>query len=577
MMWRQRRWPPMMGLLLFVSQTAAQFNNPPGVDIWCGKAYRETNSSFDPGGWFEEPSTSSTPLLRLKAKPRMSIYLDTDKTASLLVDAEISYQLGEPISESSITTPSQQLHVTVSTDNATLGSATVDVGSTDNEVSISLASLFPSLDAYNLTVQAILANLSLYSTTTSFFYLPYPDSYGSVARLDNLYGGTHAQRGRNSSWEKIFPYTYYVQWSLYWDANVSTLNDFASSGYTLVHIVPTGTLSDKPFPWAQIQPYLDRAAELGLYLQWDVIWEPTNVTEMIEQVTTLRTHPSILSWYQSDEPDGKGNPINSTGTAYNIIKELDPYHPISLALNCYDFYYSDYAAGADIIAPDVYPISTNTSYSTVYDTVCNATYGCCGCDDCGTGGPTVFSDISHRLDEFRRRDGLIGWSKTQWFAPQAFGNESFWTRYPTAPELEVMTLLGVNHGAKGITMWDYPTTTELFNVTNHMAGLFTGQAAAAFLIGAKRYQSLTVSGSGEIDAAAWVDGENGQAMVSVANLHYEHTDGPITVSLPDGVIASSVQESLWGDSSWTFGSAGTLIACQGLSGLATAVLLVGLA
>lgn len=72
---------------------------------------------------------------------------------------------------------------------------------------------------------------------------------------------------------------------------------------------------------------------------------------MIEQVTKLRTHPSILSWYQSDEPDGKSNPLNSTGIAYDILKELDPYHPISLALNCYDFYYADYAAGADIIAP----------------------------------------------------------------------------------------------------------------------------------------------------------------------------------------------------------------------------------
>lgn len=573
---RQKRWPLLLDLLLVASQTAAQFNNPSGVDIWCGKAYRATNSSFDPGGWFEEPSTSTTPLLRLKAKPRMSIYLDTDSTAALLVDAEISYQLGEPIGESSISTPPQQLQVTVSMHNVTLGHATVDVGSTENEVFITLASLAPKLDAYNLTVQATLANSTLYSTTTSFSYLPYPDSYGSVARLDNLYGGTYAQRGKNSSWEQIFPYTYYVQWSLYWDANVSTLNDFASHGYNVIHIVPTGSLADKPFPWDQVQPYLDRAAELGLFLQWDVIWEPTNVTEMVEQIATLRTHPSILSWYQSDEPDGKSNPINSTGIAYNLIKELDPYHPISLALNCYDFYYSDYAAGADIITPDVYPISTNTSYSTVYDTICNATYGCCGCDDCGVG-PTVFSDIPHRIDEFRRRDNLIGWAKTQWFAPQAFGNETFWTRYPTAPELEVMTLLGVNHGAKGIVMWDYPTTSELFNITNAMAGLFTGQVASGFLVGAKRHQNLTVSGAEDVDAAAWVDGENRQAMVSVLNLDYGDIGGPVTITLPHGVKASSIGESLWGDSPWTVESDGILVNSQGLSGLDSAVYLINLA
>lgn len=315
------------------------------------------NSSFDPGGWFEDPAVSSTPWLRLKAKPRMSIYLDTDKAANVLVDAEVSYyQVGETISESLLTTPAQQLHVTLSSEGVSLGSATLDVGSTNNQVAVALASLSPRTQPYNITVEAVLANATTYFTTTSFSYLPYPDSYGSVARLDNLYGGTYAQRGRNSSWLEIYPYTYYVQWSLYWDANVSTLNDFSSQGYNMIHIVPTGTLGDSPFPWDQFQPYLDRAAELGLWLQYDVLWTPDNLTSMIEQVTKLRTHPSILSWYQSDEPDGKSNPLNSTGIAYNTIKSLDPYHPLSLALNCYDFYYSDYAAGADIIVPGMYTL-----------------------------------------------------------------------------------------------------------------------------------------------------------------------------------------------------------------------------
>jgi hypothetical protein len=29
-------------LILVVALVDGQFNNPPGVDIWCGKAYRET-------------------------------------------------------------------------------------------------------------------------------------------------------------------------------------------------------------------------------------------------------------------------------------------------------------------------------------------------------------------------------------------------------------------------------------------------------------------------------------------------------------------------------------------------------
>lgn len=559
------------GLSTGVSVAAVPYITSRGLE----GSQHDRNSSFDPGGSFEEPPRSNHPLLRLTAQPRMSIYLDTDEAAALLIDAEVSYQLGQPLSESSITTPAQKLRVTVLTGDTTLGSASLDLGSVENEVPIALALLVPSLDAYNLTIHAELANSTVYSTSISFSYLPYPDDYGSVARLDNLYGGIYAQRGKNGSWEAIFPYTYYVQWTLYWDTDVSSLDEFASFGFNLVHIVPTGSLGDQPFPWAQFQPYLDRAADLGIWLQYDVIWEPDNTTEMIEQVTALRTHPSILSWYQSDEPDGKGNPINSTGLAYGKIKELDPYHPVSLALNCENFFYSEYAAGADIIVPDVYPISTNTSYSSVYGTVCNETYGCCGCDNCGIG-PTVFDDIPHRLDEFRRRDELIGWAKTQWFAPQAFGNETFWTRYPTAPELSVMTLLAVNHGAKGLTIWDYPTTSELFNITRDMAPLFTSSTAASLFLGAPRYQDLTVTGSDALDAAAWVDEAHGQAVISVVSLSYHDIAAPVSITLPDGLVALGLGASLWGHGNWTVGLDGSVIESEGVGALATAVFLVGI-
>lgn len=41
-MWYQSAlaWPSLLSLFLATWQAAAQFNNPAGVDIWCGKAYR---------------------------------------------------------------------------------------------------------------------------------------------------------------------------------------------------------------------------------------------------------------------------------------------------------------------------------------------------------------------------------------------------------------------------------------------------------------------------------------------------------------------------------------------------------
>lgn len=559
---------------VILSMAQAQFNNPEGVDIWCGKAYRATNSSFDPGGWFEEPPRSDVPLLNLRVRPRMSIYLDTDTTGSLLIDAGVSDQVGQalPARYGFSNSSSGPLDVVIMLDDVVLQTTSVDVGSTEIEVPLELDAFPASLDAYNVSIQATLDGKYVYTASTDFLRLPYPQEYGSVSRLDNLYGGLWVQRG-DEEWKHIFPYTYYVQWSLYWDNNVTTLDDFASMGYNVIHIVPTGTLGDKPFPWDQFEPYLQRADELGLYFQYDVIWDWANLSGMVEQVEGLKTHPSMLLWYQSDEADGKSNPINSTGIAYQRIRELDPYHPVSLTLNCYDFYYADYAAGADIIMSDVYPIAVDTSFSDVYGTVCNTTYGCCGCDDC----EGQFEDISNRIDEFRRRDDLLGWTKTQWVVPQAFGNETFWTRYPTAAEEVVMTMLSINHGAKGIVMWDYPTTAELLHVTDQLAAVLTGDAVTTFLLETPRTQTLQVTGASRVDAAAWIGTDGKQLLLSVVNLNYGQLTGTIEVKLPDGVKVDSVVETLWGDLVWNVQAEDSVYSADGMLGLQVSLVLLNLA
>lgn len=337
-------------------------------------------------------------------------------------------------------------------------------------------------------------------------------------------------------------------------------------GYNVIHIVPTGDLGDTIFPWAEFEPYLNHADELGLHLQYDVRWDYSNLTTMIDQVTRLRSHPSILLWYTGDEPDGKSDPLNSTAIAYDTIRSLDLYHPVSLALNCYNFYYQDYAAGAEIILSDVYPISTNTSWSTVYETPCNNTYGCCGCDDCNG----VFEDISDRLDNFAHFDEVLGWQKTHWSAPQVFGNETFWTRYPTAAEEVVMTMLSVNHAAKGIVMWDFPTAADVLDVTNKLAGVLTSGEVTEFLLSSPLTQTLEVKGASRVDAAAWIGGET--MLLSIVNLNYGNLKGNISVSLPAGV--NSISEMLWGHIEWT--AEGSVVSTLGMPGLGVSLLVLKL-
>jgi hypothetical protein len=144
----------------------------------------------------------------------MNIYLDTDDEASILVDANIVHQAGELLprcfwpKKGRDPTP---IALEISYDGKVLKSIEVDLGSVDNEVYISLDGFEPQFDAYELTVKAILGKDTTFTETAELLYLPYPEDYGSVSRLDDLYGGLYVQRGKDEPWQVIFPYTYYCK------------------------------------------------------------------------------------------------------------------------------------------------------------------------------------------------------------------------------------------------------------------------------------------------------------------------------------------------------------------------------
>lgn len=157
---------------------------------------------------------SEDPLFRLHARSRMNIYLDTDDEASILVDANIVHQGGEPLpscfwpKEGKKAAP---IGLELSYDGKVLKSTEVDSDSVDNEITISLDGFEAQFDAYQLTVKATFGKKTTFTDVAELLYLPYPEDYGSVSRLDDLYGGLHVQRGMDSPWEVIFPYTYYCK------------------------------------------------------------------------------------------------------------------------------------------------------------------------------------------------------------------------------------------------------------------------------------------------------------------------------------------------------------------------------
>ena len=181
-------------------------------------------------------------------------------------------------------------------------------------------------------------------------------------------------------------------------------------------------------------------------------------------------------------------------------------------------------------------------------TPCNITYGDCGCDNCYTTTPSPLLNVAARFDDYRSYQTQLGLDqKPLWAVPQAFGNAQFWKREPTAEELIAMTLLSINHGAKGVVMWTWPTSAALADVTSRFAKVVTG-VGAGFWVGANARMLQTEGApSGSLDAAAWVVG--GRMLVGVVNVAVEIT-GRITVMLPDGVQAKANRQVAWGISGW---------------------------
>ena len=144
-------------------------------------------------------------------------------------------------------------------------------------------------------------------------------------------------------------------------------------------------------------------------------------------VKRYRQHPALLAWYLVDEPDETKMAPESALAIYELIRELDPYHPVYL-VNNRPHTYAAYSDASDILAIDVYPIP-NYPISRVGDYMERA-----------------------RWTSLER--------KPVWLIAQAFGGVEHWARSPTASELRNMIYQGLVGGAKGVLFYRYCQENE---------------------------------------------------------------------------------------------------------------------
>ncbi|SHN38872.1 carbohydrate binding domain-containing protein [Chitinophaga sp. CF418] len=177
--------------------------------------------------------------------------------------------------------------------------------------------------------------------------------------------------------------------------------------------------------------YMDRCAQLGVRVNYGVnslvggghngakgldMTEDEKLAILKREVLAFRDHPALLAWYINDEPDGQGRPPAVLEKAYQLIKELDPYHPISVVFMMPQKI-NDFRNTMDIAMTDPYPI------------------------------PGKADKVAEDVQYLNNR---LQYEKSVWLVPQAFGGQEMWSREPTANEIRLMTYMGLVNGAKGI-------------------------------------------------------------------------------------------------------------------------------
>lgn len=104
-----------------------------------------------------------------------------------------------------------------------------------------------------------------------------------------------------------------------------------------------------------------------------------------------------------------------------------------------------------------------------------------------------------------------------------------------------MTLLAVNHGAKGIVSWLWPSTQDIEEASGRLAGVLVG-AMGGFLLGAEERKIVPVEG--EVDAAGWMNA-NGEMLVVIIAFR---DGGKVVLDL--GLLVQSGVTVEWGSRGW---------------------------
>ena len=77
---------------------------------------------------------------------------------------------------------------------------------------------------------------------------------------------------------------------------------------------------------------------------------------LVKEIEAFRDHPALLAWYIADEPTGNKIIPDSLIKIYDMVKKLDPWHPVSIVFMAPFMSSKQYADALDIVMADPYPV-----------------------------------------------------------------------------------------------------------------------------------------------------------------------------------------------------------------------------
>ena len=204
--------------------------------------------------------------------------------------------------------------------------------------------------------------------------------------------------------------------------------------------------------------WMDRCAQIGLKVHYnllsvsggggvaskieDLTWSEKRAL-LLNEIRSFRDHPALLTWYIADEPNGYKISPDTLKAIYRLVRENDPWHPVSMVFMAPWLASRNYIDALDIVMADPYPIPDSPVTLPGY----------------------VAGTLS---DEFRGK-------RPVWMVPQVFGGGEIWSREPTIQEVRAMTYQSIINGVKGIQFFVreglnlFPKSTALWNECGRMA------------------------------------------------------------------------------------------------------------